>query len=63
MNPPDRVRDGLGARSPIFNTVDYLELLAKRAITPNPGIPLRFEEDQELCLVDYGDSSLEEISF
>ena len=43
--------------------VDYLGMLAKRAHTQNPGIPKRFTEDEELSLVDYSDSSLEEISF
>ena len=43
--------------------VDYLVMLAKRAITPNPGIPIKYIADSELCLVDYSDSSLEEISF
>ena len=42
---------------------DYLELMAKRALTKNPGIPAGFDPDPELCLVDYSDSSLEEISF
>ena len=43
--------------------VDYLVIMAKRALAPNPGIQVRYEEDCELCLIDYSDSSLEEISF
>ena len=43
--------------------VDYLVAMAKRALTPNPGIQIKFLADPELCLVDYSDSSLEEISF
>ena len=46
---------------PTFLT-DYLVELARRAIPTNPGYPTKFEEDPELSLIDYSDSSLEDIS-
>ena len=42
---------------------DYLRELAQRARRSNPGYPLKYTPDEELFLVQYSDSSLEEISF
>ena len=41
---------------------DYLMELAVRANISNPGLPARYVEPEEICRVQYSDSSLEEIS-
>ena len=43
--------------------VDYLVELANRPMTGNPGSPVKFEPEPEVCLIDYSDASLEEINF
>ena len=43
--------------------LDFAVELARRSQTTNPGYPKKLEAGQEICLINYSDSSLEEISF